>query len=242
MRRDDGWHRGFAEPDLGDEDRPPPTPRSKPGTTGFTGADDRDVITVTVDGTGVVADVGVPPNWRDWIGPRELGQALLTAANNALSGWLGDMIERTDLEPGLSTTTRADALDAGGDPSSAVARNLMAEIGELFATVDRDLAAYREQLVRAANVTAEAKGSNGRIHVTMAPGSVSAVTVDSRWATSARYTEIRAEALGAFRAAGRQLDGAGTVSVPASLARIQELASDPVALCRELGLSRPQQR
>ncbi|HET9142968.1 hypothetical protein [Actinophytocola sp.] len=192
-----------------------------------------------LDGSGAVADVSVPPNWRDKIGPRELGQALLTAANSAFSAWLVDLVEHTDLEPEASRTSRADARDAGGDPSSEVAQNLVAESVELFAQFDRDFAIYREQLAKAARVTADARGSNNRIQVTMVPGSVSLVIVDPRWATYARHTEIGAEALSAFRAAGRQLAGAdpGTVALPASLARIRELAGDTAALCRELGLS-----
>lgn len=236
------WRRGFGEPDLEDEvprsaKVSPPSPAATVGV--FEGADDHGVVKVMVDDSGAVADVVLPRTWRERIAPDELGRTLLTAANNAMSGWLADKFERADLEPEPSKTSRADAMDAGGDPSSQVTRDLVNEIRELFATFDRDLERYRDQLEKATNRTAEAYGSNSRIHVSMAPGQVSWVTADSRWASYARYTEIRAEALGAFQAAGRQLAGAdpSTVRLPASLARLRELAGDPTALSKQLGLS-----
>src|SRR4051812_28329616 len=96
---DDDWRRGFAEPD--DEEnpsragrRPPPRPAVAVGAGVFDGADDHDVIHVIVDRSGLVADVVVPQSWRGTVVPRELGHALLTAANNALLGQLADAMER----------------------------------------------------------------------------------------------------------------------------------------------------
>jgi hypothetical protein len=238
----DDWRRGFGEPDLEDEVPrsvavSPPSPVSTAGV--FEGADDHGVVKVVVDGSGLVADVVLPRTWRERVAPGGLGQALLTAANNALSGWVADMFEHMDLGSDTPRIARADAVDAGRDPSGRVARDLVDEIRELFATFDRDLEDYRDQLEKAAGHVAEGCGSNSRIHVSMTPGQVSRVTADVRWAAHARYTEIRAEALGAFQAAGQQLAGAdpGTVPLPASLARLRELAGDPTALSRQLGLS-----
>lgn len=242
MRTEKDWHLGFAEPDQ-EVEAPrsvavsPPSPAATVGV--FGGTDDQGVVQVMVDGSGAVADVVLARAWRERVAPRELGHALLTAANNALSDWLANTIEHLDLEPGTPEVSRADAVDAGGDPSSRVTRDLVNEIRELFATFDRDLDGYRDQLRKATSRTAEGYGSNSRIHVSMAPGQVSRVTADIRWAAAARYTEIRAEALGAFQAAGRQLAGAdpSTVPLPASLARLRELAGDPTALSRQLGLT-----
>lgn len=215
----------------------PPPPAS--ATAVFEGVAGPGVVKVVVDGSGAVVDVVLLPTWRERIGPGELGQALLAAANNALSGWLANVVEHLDLEPARPGVARADAVDAGGDPSSEVAWNLVNEIRELFATFDRDLERYRDQLEKVTSRAAEAHGGSGRIHVSMVPGQVSRVTADLRWATYARYTEVRAEALSAFRAAGRQLAEAdpGSVPLPASLARLRDLAGDPTALSKELGLS-----
>lgn len=231
----DDWRRGFAEPDLGTDDpRPTPTP-PEPGGVSYEGADDHGVVTVTVDGSGSVSDVVIPPTWRDTVAPDELGSALLTAANNAFLSRLADDLGHADLEQ-----EPASAPESDGNPSDEPVASMVIEVDDLIAQFDRDLGIYRDRLRAAADTaTATRRGINGRIEVTMGPGIVSAVTVDPRWAGHARYTEIRAEALAAFQAACRQ---AGTerpdaVPLPASLARIQELARDPRALSKQLGLS-----
>ncbi len=188
----------------------------------FGGVDDRGVITVTVDRSGLVADVLVPPTWRDAVGPRELGQAMLTAANNALTSHLADLIEHMDLDPDVTRK-------AGDNPPTQESEGLvMSEVADLLARFDRDLETYRDQLNAAVNVTATGSGPNGRVRVTMTPGRVTEVSADSRWAAQARYTEIRAEALKAFQSATRDLGNPdpSAVPVPTTLARLQELAGE----------------
>jgi hypothetical protein len=223
----DEWRRGFAEPDLGDAD--PRHPTTDPSEVRFEGSDDHGVITVVVDGSGAVANVVIPANWKATVAPDELGAALRTAANNAFFGWLAGELGDADLEQ----------QPAAPDPPAQAAAN-MAEVDDLIAQFDRDFRIYRERL-RAAAVTATAtsRGINGKIEVTMQPRHVSAVSVDPRWLRGVRYTEVRAEALAAFRAACRQA-GTGipdTVPMPASIARICELASDPRALRTRPGRS-----
>ncbi|MGH3875894.1 MAG: hypothetical protein ACRDSK_02515 [Actinophytocola sp.] len=237
MPTDDDWHRGFAEPDLADEYPRPRATSPKPARAGFEGTDDHGVIKVLVDGSGAVVDVVIPSTWQDTIASRELGVALRTAANNAFFSWLADGLANADLE---QRPVSARSPEAGGPPSGEVSASLVDEVDELIAKYDRDLRTYRERL-RAASATATATtcGVNGRIEVTMQPRHVSEVTVDTRWIQYARYTEVRAEAVAAFKAACRQ---AGTgqpdaVALPASIARMRELASDPRALSRQLGLS-----
>jgi hypothetical protein len=221
MSTDDDWRRGFAEPDLDDEEPPRPRkpPASAPAEAGagvFAGTDDRGVITVTVDRSGLVADVVIPPIWRDTVGPRELGQALLTAANNALTNHLADRVDHLDLDPDVPAN------------AGVVEGLVMSEMADLFARFDRDLEFYRDQLSAAVNVTASRSGPNGRVRVTMTPGRVTEVSADVWWAGQARYTEIRAEALKAFQAATRDLGNPdpSAVPVPTTLARLQELAGE----------------
>jgi hypothetical protein len=229
---DDGWRRGFAEPDLEDEDPPvtsgPPilsrtdSEVGKVGVGVFKGIDDRGVITVTVDRSGQVAEVVVAPTWRDTVGAPELGSALLTAANNALTSHLADKIEQMGLDAD-------DAWQTGGTPSSHVPQRLnMREVADLLAVFDRDLQAYRDQLDAAVNVTGTATGPNGRVRVTMTPGRVAEVTADPRWASYARYTEIRFEARTAFQTATQRLGNTdpSAVPVPKSIARLRELAGE----------------
>jgi hypothetical protein len=228
----DEWRHGFGEPDPADED-PRTTPQPEPGKAGFEGTDDQGVITVLVDGSGAVADVVVPSDWKARIAPHELGDALRTAANNAFFGWLAGELDKADLEQ------RPAVPEAAGSPPSQVSTS-EGEVDDLIAQFGRDFGIYRDRLrAAAATATATTRGINGKIEVTMLPRHVTAVSVDPKWLRGARYTEIRAEALAAFQAACRQA-GTGfpdTVPMPASIARIRELASDPRALSRQLGLS-----
>jgi hypothetical protein len=196
------------------------------------GADDTGVIKVRVDRSGAVTEVAVPPTWREKLHPRELGPALVTAANAALTSRLTPPPEPTPV-------SRRDARDAYGDPSSQVAQDLVNEFAALFANFERDLATYRKDLRGAANATATGRGTKGTVEVTMAHGRVTGVTVHPAWAKSARNTDIRVEALAAFTAAQRRLAplAPNTVPAPAPITRLRELTSDPHALSKQLGLS-----
>lgn len=230
----DPWLARFTSEEFLD-DAPPPARRAEPA--GFRGRDDSGTIEVTVDDSNVVTAVGVPPGWRDSVEPRELGKALLTASNNAIVARLREQVRGLDA-PAPDAGRRDDASDAYGNPSSPVARGLVAEIEELMARFPRDLALHRERLREAATATAVEPGPNRRVRVAASAGRVTAVEVDPRWARTARHTEIRMEATAALRAAtGRAapVDPA-RVPLPPSLARLRELAADPDALRRQLGL------
>jgi len=227
---DDGWRRGFAEPDI-EEDPPGATnqssrkARSEGRTAGagvFEGVDDRAVIKVTVDRSGLVADVMVAPTWRDTLAPSELGHALCTAANNALLSHLAD----TMAHPGSGPDNSGPDPGVSGRP---LPRDLsMSELADLFNRFDRDFEDYRTALEATMNVTATAPGPNGRVTVTMTPGRVTEVAADPRWASHTRYTEIRAEALRAFQSATRELGNTdpSAVPLPPSLARLRELSDE----------------
>jgi hypothetical protein len=234
----DDWRRGFAEPELESEDpRPTARPATPPAGTGaFEGADERGVVTVVVDDAGTVTDVVIPATWKDELPELELGSALRTAANNAFFAWLSAGLDAVDLDQ-----QPAAPQEEGSHSPGPASEWLVREIDDLIAQFGRDYRRYRDRLrtAAAAAATATTKGVNGRIEVTMEPGHVTEVTVDRRWIQYARYTEVRTEAVTAFHAASRQAGTGGpdTVPLPASLARMRELASDPRALSRQLGLS-----
>lgn len=187
------------------------------------------VVKVTVDQTGAVTDVVVAPNWREKVHPRDLGHALATAANTALT-------TRPAAEPEPETTpVRGEARDLSGQTT----QELVNEFAALFAVFERDLEIYRDDLREAATATATARSAKGTVEVTMTHGRVTRVTVNPGWAKSARNNDIRVEALAAFTAAERQLAylAPNTVPLPASIIRLRELAGDPHALSKQLGLS-----
>jgi len=204
----------------------------------FKGTDETGVVSVVVDRGGLVTDVVIAAKWRDKVRPRDLGAALCAAANQALAGRLSDQLEHLELETEFRPVARPDARDAGGDPDGAVARALQAEVAELLVAFDRDVVTYQRELSAATNATVDARSRKGTVEVTVGHGRVIAVTVDPGWAKSATRTGLRAEALGAFTAAGERLATVDptAVTMPATLARLARLAADPPALSKELGL------
>lgn len=209
-----------------------------PAEERFEGTDETGVVTVVADRLGLVTDVVIAAKWRDKVRPRELGSALCTAANQALTGRLSDQLEHLELETEFRPVPRPDARDADGDPDGAIARELQAEVAELLVAFDRDVVTYQRELTAAVTATVSARSRKGTVEITMGHGRVITVTVDPGWAKSATRSSVRAEALDAFTAAGEQSASADPTAVtpPAALARLTRLAADPPALSKELGL------
>jgi hypothetical protein len=193
-------------------------------------------IAVTVDERGVVSDVTIPANWRDLVEPRDLGGALLDAANAAIAGRVAEQVDLFDVDGPPPAFAHREVPSANGDPTSAVAENLVNEVLDLFSRFDAELETYARQVRQAVTATNRGESSDSRVVVTVDAGQIASVDIDTAWASSARHTEIRAAALTAFRAAWT--GEATPVALPPSIARLQELASDPQALSRQLGLSR----
>jgi hypothetical protein len=238
MPDDNDWRRRFTEQDLDEEPDNRPRRRAPQPQPAQEEAEDPNVIRVLVDERGAVSDVIIPARWQDTVEARDLGQALREKANEAIANRIAVQLEDLDLDAESQPVfAHRDAPSAHGDPDSPVAQSLLTEVMDLFARIDTDLATYAAQMRQAATATYSGAGVNSRISVTMAHGQVTGVAVDQRWLHGARHTEIRAEALSAFQAAWRQVTttGAGAVRVPPALARLQELASDPEALSRQLG-------
>jgi hypothetical protein len=196
-------------------------------------------IAVVVDDNAAVSDVVIPARWQNTVQPQDLGRVLLERANEAIAGRVTEQVERFAVDSPAPVYARREAPSANGDPTSQVAEDLVAEVMQLFARYNGELEAYTARVQQAATATHQAEGGTGRIKVTLAGGQVSAVDVDAAWAAGARHNEIRSEALGAFQAAWRNAElGTTNIPFPPSIARLQELASDPQALSRQLGLSR----
>lgn len=239
---DRDWRRRFTEWDVDEEENYHPRQATPPAHSLPRAADDPAAIRVVVDEQGAVSDVVIPAQWRDAVQPRDLGRALLEAANNAIANQVASHVEQLDLNAPTKhpVFSHRDAPSAGGDPTSPVAESLVNEVLDLFSRFDTELEAYGARVRQVATAANRGDGVNGRIVVTIAAGQVSAVDVDARWASAARHTEIRAEAMSAFQATWRQAASRSSnrIPLPPSIARLQELASDPEALSRQLGLSR----
>ncbi|MGH3934442.1 MAG: hypothetical protein ACRDS1_05610 [Pseudonocardiaceae bacterium] len=240
---DDDWRRRFTEQDV-DEAADHRPLRIIPVDSALTqdSAEAPAPITVLVDEQGAVSDVVIPARWREVVRPHDLGRALCEAANKAIANRVISQVERLDLDAPAERPafSHRDAPSAGGDPTSPVAQSLVNEVLDVFTRFDAELEAYAAQVRQVATATNRGQGVGGRVFVTVTAGQVSSVDVDVRWASIARHTEIRAEATSAFQAVWRRAAarGSGGLPLPPSIARLRELASDPEALSRQLGLSR----
>lgn len=196
-------------------------------------------VRVVLAADGSVTDVLVAPDWRETVGPRRLGAALLEAAQVAVGKTIEAQLAGLDLDAAAAPAAAAPAPATVGDPASRDAEAFMADALALLRNFATDLESYLGDLTRMAGAVSTGSGGARGVTVTMAGGVVTAVDVDAEWAAGARHTEVSVEALAAFRAAAaRAVDAAREVALPTSLARIQELGSDPVELSRRLGLTR----
>ena len=241
---DNDWRRRFTAQDIDEEEEDYRSRRTTPADRGLPQESvvDPAAVTVLVDERGVVSDVVISAQWRDVVAPRDLGRVLLEAVRKAIANRVTSQVEQLNQDAPLERPvfSHRDAPSAGGDPTSPVAESLVNEVLELFSRFDSELEAYAVQVRQAASATNRGEGVNGHIVVTVTAGQISGVDVDVRWASAARHTEIRAEAMSAFQAAWPQeaSGSSGGIPLPPSIARLQELASDPEALSRQLGLSR----
>lgn len=235
----DDWRR-LTEPRVREEDDEPHDPWAVPVAPRGKAVAHK-AIKVVLDDRGAVSDVIVSQRWRVTIRPRDLGQALLDATNKAIAKTVSEQAAQLDLNhPNAQPNVEVrEAPSADGDPTSPVAQNLVDEALNLLSHYQRDLAGYAARLRDAATATTRSESRGRYVTVTMSNRNITKIEVNKRWAERARSTEIRAEVLSAFQSAWQQAGpGGDSVPLPPSIARLAELASDPLALCRELGLSR----
>lgn len=205
----------------------------------FAGSDTAGTVRVVLDSDGIAGSVVIPPDWDESMEPDELGRRVTEAFDDAIMRHVSAQADRIDFSEQPVVTHRADAEDAGGSPSSPVARQTVAEIQELAANFYRELDAYAAATRRALTTPTDGAGPNRTVVVSMSAGRITGMTIDADWAKHARYTEVSAEILAALQQAQREGDRvrAQQVPVPPSIARLRELVSDPQALVRQLGLA-----
>ncbi|TCO57086.1 hypothetical protein [Actinocrispum wychmicini] len=205
----------------------------------FAGADTAETVRVVLDSAGIAGSVVIPADWDESMTPDELGRRVTEAFDDATMRYVSAEADRIQFDEQPVVTHRADAQDAGGSPSSPVARQTVAEIQELAANFYRELDVYAAATKRALNTPTDGTGPNKTVVVHMSAGRITGITIDADWARSARYTEVSSEILSALQQAQREGDRARSqqVPVPPSIARLQELVSDPQAFVRQLGLA-----
>jgi hypothetical protein len=199
-------------------------------------------VVVTVDDEGRFSGVTVSQNWSSQVDARALGGEVQTAANKALVDYMAVAVEQNlgdSFDPNAQAATQhREAPSAHGDPSSATAKNLVAEILDLFGQFDAQFTEFQASLQQVAMSDHRGESASRSVVVTLARGQITAVTLDPQWAAGAASTEIGAEVLAALKAAQRNAGDIKDVPMPPALKRLQELAGDPESLTRQLGLSK----
>jgi hypothetical protein len=232
----DDWdaEEGFrirSEPDSWGTSQPQDEPQEEPPAP----------VVVTVDDDGRFSTATVSRNWAERIDARALGDEVQEAANKALTDHMAVAVEQSlaNLDPNAQPpVVHREAPSAGGDPSSATAKNLVAEILDLFGQFDNQFTQFTASLQQVATGDHRGESAGRNVVVTLTRGQITAVQLDPQWAAGAAPTEIGAEVLAALQTAQRNAGDIKDIALPPALARLQELGSDPEALSRQLGLSK----
>src|SRR3954471_17923674 len=136
----------------------------------FTGVDSAGVIQLALDAKGVTKVVTVAPDWDQSLAPDELGQAAIQAFDIATARYTVTQTESLDLGSRSTAIPRADAEDAGGSPSSPVARRLVSEIQDLAANFYSELDSYVAMTKEALTAPTMGAGPDRMISVAMSAG------------------------------------------------------------------------
>lgn len=228
----DSWLSSFTEE--WDEDERPGGKADPVEHTADRAGESQPEVRVGVDEGGMVATLALDPAWRAALEPRQLGPAVVDAANAALGAWF---VEQT--EQGILPTLGGYQPPVSGASNEVLSvQQARAEIASLFERWPADFAQFKRQLESAAQASFTGAAADGRAVVTMTRGQFVAVEVDFAWAARARFTEIEVELTRALRSAQQAAaaGGAGSVRPPGAVARVMELTQDPQALLRRLGM------
>lgn len=174
--------------------------RSVETSTVYDGTDGTGLVTVLVNGRGVVQDVAIDPAWVNTIGPSGLGAALLQAfqaANiTALSASLQNLrtaVDRDEVAAGVAELTTEESASR---PEKTY-EELVAELEEANRELERTLARVAE-FERLTGVS----GRANLLRMDLDRGRMTGITVvDPRRATQVSSYQLATEAVSMFQAA-----------------------------------------
>lgn len=181
--------------------------RAADGAGTATGRDRSGRVEVTIDRHGAVQQVRLDPSWRTKVAPRDLGEAVLAAAEDAGLAWLERWAVRLALavEGGAegSGDVSASAVEITGRAARTVAPTTPAGVLAALADVDAAAAVLAARAAPAARTTAAGRAPGGQVEVVVdGTGAVVSVRIDPRWAASASASVIARRVVDAARRAG----------------------------------------
>lgn len=225
----------------------------------YQGIDTHAVVTVTLDGNGLIRDVAVAQGWQRVGGAAQLAVAVQEAREAAvlerlrrLDEILKEQLDSDEVPPAGSATSPsgADVSDSSitelveslsAQASSASTVAALRELVSMLEGVDADLDELARQVSGQQSRPYEGRSTGGHVTVRVAgDGAVLRVDYESRWLRGAHEFNIGRETRDAFEAAYR-VAGAQTMQglLPNSrIAALDRLAGDPLELARRLGLHR----
>ena len=229
MNDDDRWAFEQEYQSWDDEPSPDPAGESTEERPALIGTDPDGVVEVLVTPAAEIVAVRLSREWRRFLDPRALDQAVLAAANTAVMRALAKSAEDIEFDTpptgGFAPPAETSAL------TSADVQRLLDNVSTELAQFSRQLSAVVDQPVQAESSGAHVRGSAERGHFTT-------LTIDPSWAGRVPHTEIAGELTEVLRklhSASTPGELAGGPQGPA-ITELVNLARDPELLMRRLGM------
>ncbi|MEQ4302833.1 hypothetical protein ABNF97_15785 [Plantactinospora sp. B6F1] len=220
------------------------------GVTG-TGTDRTGAVRAHLNDEGRVSHMEVDRSWWRDLGPDRLEAAILEAttqaANDRVAAWSARVAERADAEASpdrpLTDRRQTDVRPWGGEterPTEGSDRGEeLIRMLELLRVAASELDDYRHRAAEAVRQPVSGRREGDRVAVWLTGGQVTAVEISRRWLHQQPTGRAIADEveLACFESY-RQLDlqtGSTFAALPA-VAEVRELAANPAALLRRLGL------
>jgi DNA-binding protein YbaB len=214
------------------------------------GSDNTGAVTVSLNVDGHVAAVQVASDWRRWLDPGALGDAVREAVQAAavarLAAW-GEVYADESADPsGIAAEppvpdTFAEELRVAATArmSSEDGRAAVLELLAMAEAVERGLDEVSARLRSTVDATHTGRSTDRHVTVTVTGGGeVTGVRYDSGWLRDAHEINIGRQTLSAFTAAYESAarSGVDRLIADSSLGEVQRAAQDPFGLARRLRL------
>ncbi|MPZ65194.1 MAG: hypothetical protein GEU83_06640 [Pseudonocardiaceae bacterium] len=207
-------------------------------------------VRVTVGGDGNVSDVEIDQSWRRTVGEQGLSAAVLEAVTDATMRRLAQWAEAVASEQshsaqpnegaGSGELTTTGPVRPPGLSDNAEARRTVQEVLSLLKNVEAELDDLEREVKRRGQQHVVGRSPSHLVKVTMAGrGQVVDVNIQRRLMQRADERLLARELTKAFHAAYERADALKLDGFlgDGKLSRLQDLAADPNALLRRLGLN-----
>lgn len=204
------------------------------------GHDSDGVVTVSVTTDADVVSVGLGPAWKDTVTPERLHRNVLDAANAATAQALAHRIETVG-HPGRPSGEEPFP-QASGEKTVDDTPLSNESLHQLLDAVTGDLERFVHRLSAHLDSATGVTSSGGHVTGSGRRGQITEMTIDPRWAGTARQSEIEAELTDVLSRIKRA-DAPGELGHGPSSTNISELhalVSDPRQFLHKIGLTPPQ--